>query len=294
MRHILKRDNMIRLCLILLAVVLASCGKKAAYEQSDPTSAGGFYNGDNLPDSVPNDVELDTNAVVKYEPLSKSGNKPYTVMGKSYRPLKSAKGYVAKGVASWYGKKFHGRPTSSGEIYDMWAMSAAHTTLPLPTYARVTNLANGKHVIVKINDRGPFLHNRIIDLSYAAALKIGMTKTGTAQVEVKALHADRVSHSNDGLSTSSNPETVSKTNTDNSLQHYVQVGAYSILENAFTMRRRLKQLGYQLFPEFDRDQKNAGLPYRVRIGPYHDLNQALKTKSNLELQFGEVMTLISY
>ncbi len=280
--------------LILFAVLLAGCGKKVTYEQKSTSPTGGFYNGDNLPDSTPNDVELDADAVVKDEPLSRSGNKPYTVMGKSYRPLKSSKGYVARGTASWYGKKFHGRPTSSGEIYDMWAMSAAHTTLPLPTYAKVTNLDNGKEVIVKVNDRGPFLHNRIIDLSYAAALKIGMTKQGTARVEVRVLQPNKPTQSNSGQKLISTVTTNSQSQSQSQSQYYVQIGAYSVFENAVSMRKRLTRLGYQVFPQFDQDQRSAGLPYRVRIGPYYDLTQALESKSRLELQFGEAMTLISY
>ncbi len=128
------------------------------------------------------------NAVPKHEPKSRIGNpKTYTVFNKTYCVMQSSKGYKERGTASWYGKKFHGYHTSNGEIYDMYGMSAAHKTLPLPTYAKVTNLSNGKHVIVKINDRGPFHDDRLIDLSYAAASKLGILATGTAKVEIQAL-----------------------------------------------------------------------------------------------------------
>ncbi|WP_394175444.1 septal ring lytic transglycosylase RlpA family protein [Thalassotalea litorea] len=123
---------------------------------------------------------------------SRGGNKNYKVFGKSYQVLPSADNYVKEGLASWYGKKFHGHKTSNGEIYDMYGFSAAHKTLPLPTYAKVTNLANNKSVIVRINDRGPFHHNRIIDLSYSAAFKLDMLKQGTARVKVEAITASNI------------------------------------------------------------------------------------------------------
>ena len=131
-----------------------------------------------IPEPVPRD-----------EPTSTYGNRsPYTVLGKSYRVLDSAEGYVERGMASWYGQKFHGRQTSSRELYDMCSFSAAHKTLPLPSYVRVTNLDNGRSVVVRVNDRGPFHEGRIIDLSYAAAVKLGVDRTGTARVEVQALN----------------------------------------------------------------------------------------------------------
>jgi rare lipoprotein A len=111
----------------------------------------------------------------------------YRVFGETYRTLETSEGYEAEGIASWYGREFHGRPTSSGEPYDMYAMTAAHTTLPLPTYLEVVNLENGRRVVVRVNDRGPFLHGRILDLSYAAAWKLGMLESGTAPVRLRAL-----------------------------------------------------------------------------------------------------------
>lgn len=139
------------------------------------------------PPPFPVDVSKIHNAVPKVEPLSRIGNKPYTVFGKHYQVLKSRKNYVAIGVASWYGTQFHHHRTSNGEWYNMLAMTAAHRTLPLPTYVQVTNLRNGLRIIVKVNDRGPFEKNRLIDLSYVAAKKLGMADRGTALVEVKAL-----------------------------------------------------------------------------------------------------------
>ena len=151
-------------------------------------------NSDNGPAAPPIDVSKIPEPVPKAEPRSRYGNKDsYEVLGKTYRVLPDGRGYVERGIASWYGNKFHGYMTSSFEKYDMYAFSAAHKTLPLPSYARVTNLDNGKSVVVRINDRGPFHENRIIDLSYAAAVKIGVWPKGTGLVEVRAIdpaHAD--------------------------------------------------------------------------------------------------------
>ncbi|EWH08353.1 rare lipoprotein A [Catenovulum agarivorans DS-2] len=124
-----------------------------------------------------------------YEQPSRGGNKNYTVWGKDYQVLPTAEGFIETGIASWYGKKFHGHLTSNGEVYDMYSMSAAHKNLPLPTYVRVTNLDNGRKAVVRVNDRGPFHPGRIIDLSYAAAYKLGVTQTGTAKVKIEALHS---------------------------------------------------------------------------------------------------------
>ncbi|MFL3645275.1 MAG: septal ring lytic transglycosylase RlpA family protein [Cellvibrionales bacterium] len=134
------------------------------------------------------DTRLIANAVPKMEPVTRAGNSnPYTVLGETYHLLPTARGYKRVGTASWYGSKFHGRKTANGEVYDMYAMTAAHRTLPIPAYARVTNLANQRVIVVRINDRGPFHASRIIDLSYAAALKLGFADHGTAEVEIEVI-----------------------------------------------------------------------------------------------------------
>lgn len=143
--------------------------------------------GDAAPINPPVNMDTIIDAVPQPEPLSATGNAPYKVFGVRYVPMKQSRGYAENGVASWYGTKFHGRKTSSGEPYDMFGMTAAHKTLPLPTYARVENLANGRAVIVKINDRGPFANNRLIDMSYVAAQKLDMVREGTARVRVTAI-----------------------------------------------------------------------------------------------------------
>ena len=162
--------------------------------QEDPTKRGDYVAGGlfqpGVPDTVPTDIpDVDAipEPVVRDEPRARTGNRDYIVLGRKYRVLDDAEGYVEEGNASYYGRKFHGRRTSSSEVYDMYAFTAAHRTLPLPSYVRVTNLANGRSVIVRVNDRGPFHANRIIDLSYAAAVKLGYRERGTARVRVEAL-----------------------------------------------------------------------------------------------------------
>ena len=156
-------------------------------------TAGGLYKpgvSDTTPDHVP-DLDCIREPVVTAEARSRVGNKsPYSVLGKQYRVLDRVDGYVEQGTASYYGNKFHGRRTSNQEVYDMYAYSAAHKSLPLPSFARVTNLDNGKSVVVRVNDRGPFHEGRVIDLSYAAAVRLGITQRGTGRVEVRGLTAD--------------------------------------------------------------------------------------------------------
>lgn len=164
---------------IALIVFLAGCG-------GEPRR-GGYYQDDGPGKAPPADLDRIADAKPRIEPLNARANEPYAVFGRRYRPYRSLRPYRQRGIASWYGSKFHGRRTSSGERYDMYAMTAAHTVLPIPSYARVTNLSNGRSVVVRINDRGPFHRDRIIDLSYAAAYKLGYLRSGSARVEVEAL-----------------------------------------------------------------------------------------------------------
>ena len=187
-------------------------------------------------------------AVPKNEPLARYGNhSPYTVLGKTYTVLPSSKGYHERGIASWYGSKFHGRRTSSGELYDMHLATAAHKSLPLPTYAEVTNLDNGRKMIVKINDRGPFHKGRIIDLSYAAAIKLGVDKTGTARIDVRAIDV----------------KTTKRASVKVADGTFLQVGAFEKKRTAKELAG--KMIAAQLKPVSV--QKSRGL-YKVWIGPY--------------------------
>ena len=165
-----------RVFLAVVLCLLAGCA-------SSPRP-GGYYKDDGPGDRLPANV---ADAVPRAEPLHRFANRPYKAMGKEYVPMTSLQPFRQRGLASWYGKRYHGQKTSSGEVYDMYAMSAAHPTLPIPSYARVTNVANGRSVVVRINDRGPFHAARIIDVSYAAAHKLGFIQAGAAQVEVESI-----------------------------------------------------------------------------------------------------------
>jgi len=151
---------------------------------------GGYYQDDGPGANPPDGLRDVPDAVVKYEPYAKFANRPYTVFGTTYTPLLNDEPYTKRGTASWYGVKFHGQRTSSGEAYDMYKMTAAHPTLPIPSYARITSLASGQSVVVRINDRGPFHADRIIDVSYTAALKLGLLGKGSHEVEIERLFAE--------------------------------------------------------------------------------------------------------
>lgn len=242
---------------VLSAMALSGCGS---------LGTGNYLEGDGAP-SEPVDVAAIPDAVPKVEPRSDYGNpSTYTVEGRTYHVLHSSRGYVKRGVASWYGTKFHNQRTSSGEAYDMYAMTAAHKTLPLPTFVQVTNLRNGKKIIVKVNDRGPFLHNRLIDLSYAAAAKLGMLATGTAPVEVRAI----------------DPKAYARRRREKARRHahapsyalYLQVGAFSDRRNAEQLRAHLNYIAadkVHITPARVNDRRKI---FRVRIGPLPDVDRA--------------------
>lgn len=221
-----------------------------------------YYEDDGPPDDY-KDNHIIADAIPRVEPKSKGGNpKSYVVFGKRYYVMGSSKGYVERGIASWYGKKFHGRRTSNGEIYNMYAMTAAHKTLPIPTYVQVTNIKTGKRIIVRVNDRGPFHEGRIIDLSYAASQKLGTAGAGTGLVEVRAI---------DPRTWKPGQETVTRT-ADTSHAHpdakiYLQLGAFSIKANAEKMV--LKTVSSAISGVFIKKgmDSNDNTIYRVRIGP---------------------------
>ena len=203
---------------------------------------------------LPPDLAAVPDAVPRREPRSAHGNPPfYNVLGKRYFVLAGADGYLERGVASWYGPTFHGGNTSSGEPYDMYAMTAAHKTLPLPCYARVTNLRNGRSVVVRINDRGPFVANRLIDLSYTAAARLDMIRDGTTLVEVRAL-------------TPGVPDELTRSDQLPPPSLYVQAGAFADVHNAERLLGRLQAAG--LASAFLTSPLQGGSHlYRVRLGP---------------------------
>lgn len=172
----------------LAAMVLGACGTTSSTRPSQQTPRGGGYYLDDGPgDNPPPDIDRIPDATPRLEPLKPATLRPYVANGKRFTPMPSLQPYHARGVATWYGRRYHGKPTSSGEIYDMYAMTAAHPILPIPSYARVTNVLNGRSVVVRINDRGPFIDNREIDLSYAAAYRLGIVVYGSGMVEVDSI-----------------------------------------------------------------------------------------------------------
>ncbi len=218
---------------------------------------------DSAPAASPRAEQM-RDAVPKNEPRSKYGNMAkYKVFGKTYYTLATNEGYVERGIASWYGKKFHGRRTSSGEPYDMYKMTAAHKTLPLPSYAEVTNLDNGRKVVVRINDRGPFHDDRLIDLSYSAATKLGITAKGTGRVEVRAINPDNyAAQSNDNTS----QHAAMQNNTLENVVMFLQVGAFSTLSKAEQIKNRIQQEISERVQIKSFSGQGTSL-YRVRVGP---------------------------
>jgi rare lipoprotein A len=230
-------------------------------------------------EEIPPGVENTPDAVPVIEPRSASGNsKSYEVLGRTYRVLESSKGFRQRGYASWYGKKFHGRKTASGETYNMYKMTAAHKNLPLPSYVRVTDIENGKSVLVKVNDRGPFHSDRIIDLSFAAAAKLGLIGHGTSMVEIIAV--DAKGHAPEPapvvvatVAAASPPQLVDASG-------FLQVGAYADAINAVALREDLQSQGIK--PVEIRIGDVSGAPvHRVLVGPFRDQGEARDALSRL-------------
>jgi len=288
--------------LLLLLPLLAACGSQPARverEESPPPPAakpsqqkppqyvlkrgGGFYQDDGPGDGIPDNLDAVPDAQPRAEPLHRFANRPYSVLGKDYVPSQELKPYKARGVASWYGRKFHGQRTSSGEPYDMFAMTAAHPTLPIPSYVRVTSLATGKSVVVRVNDRGPFLHERLIDLSYAAAWKLGYIGSGSTQVEVESLlpgetllAAAPPAAPNDpiaGLTVATAPAEPPPLPAVQELRGtFLQLGAFGSQENAESFRARIQRQLDWLTESIHIHNKDG--MYRLHLGPYRDAQEA--------------------
>ena len=260
--------------LLINIFVIASCS--APHQKPSPTS-----------NNRPTLVDRSTEVIPKVEPKSKYGNPQfYEVFGERYFVLDSAEGYEEQGVASWYGPNFHGKRTSSGETYDQYAMTAAHKTLPLPTYAHVTNLRNGRSIIVRINDRGPFHDNRIIDLSYTAATQLGIVMQGTGLVEVRAINPETYNKLPEvSVRDVKEAEPVEVANAataepEKQIDIFVQIGAFRVLENASKLKAQYTafQLGKLSVNEFTFDEQPI---YKVWIGPLQSVQEADQTISKL-------------
>lgn len=311
--------------ILLLCLYLTACGgaktvkpattdnkPATSNDQSAPASSksGGYYLDDGPGDSPPQNIDSIPNAVPKKEPLLSRANRPYKALGATYKPMTSYQPYKAQGVASWYGKRYHGRKTSSGEVYDMYGMSAAHPTLPLPSYVKVTNPANERFVIVRVNDRGPFKNDRIIDLSYAAAYKLRFTTQGSTLVQVEAIDTSNLSSNNaaaaqvnvaNGAKTTASETSVATIDTapesqviqneqPTLVEYFIQAGAFKNEANADSLIKRIQGL--------DIDQ-NAGINkvynnglHRLKLGPYELKKDAELTAENIRKQLN-IPTIIT-
>ncbi|MGF1739349.1 septal ring lytic transglycosylase RlpA family protein [Photobacterium satsumensis] len=239
-----------RISPLFLVLILAGCSSAPSTERYDLAD-------DVAPESSPTLDHIE-DAQPRYEPQSLAGNKDYTLRGKHYQIVQGEQPFVEEGNASWYGQKFHGHKTSNGEIYDMYSMTAAHKTLPLPSYVKVTNTNNGKSAIVRVNDRGPFHDGRIIDLSMAAAARLDVIKHGTAPVKIELIRVEKPDNPNEWQSANPN-------------LYFVQLAAVTDADKA-------EQIAKQLEQDFDTsvDLKKADSAeiYRLRLGPYIDRDEA--------------------
>lgn len=255
---------------------------------SKPAKGGGYYLDDGPGDNPPANLDAIPDAEPRAEPLHKFANRPYTVLGQSFTPATQLAPYKARGIASWYGRRYHGQKTAIGETYDMYGMTAAHPTLPIPSFARVTNTDNGKSVIVRVNDRGPFHSGRLIDLSYTAAYKLGVLSGGTNKVEVESIdpgnfqlvaaqpqpqpvQAAPLAVALPAAPIVATPETTPPVS-GNDGSVFLQLGAFSSRDNAenFSTRMRLS-LGSMVDKLHIAD--GGGL-FRVRLGPYANRSEA--------------------
>lgn len=237
---------------LLIAATLVACSssaptQKSRYSQKYDSAPSKSVKVANIPNATP-----------KYEVRTKAGNKsPYTVLGKTYRVMSESTGFNQKGIASWYGTKFHGHDTSNGERYDMYKMTAAHKSLPIPSYVKVVNRDNGREVIVRVNDRGPFHDGRIIDLSYAAAIKLGYQGKGTANVEIFALEPDGSFAGNAKRTPQARPDVK---------VGYIQLAAFTRYQSALELRDKVQRLSKKV-PVVVQSPANNPNVYRVRFGP---------------------------
>jgi len=303
---------------ILCITLLVACGGKPMQKQNSPAPStqatvtkGGYYLDDGPGDNAPADIDLIPSATLKTEKPLTRANRPYSALGQKYTPMTSYAPYVKQGMASWYGKRYHGQKTSSGEIYDMYAMTGAHTTLPIPSYVKVTNPENGKSVVVRINDRGPFKHERLIDLSYAAAYQLRLIAQGSGLVKVEAIdtsaEAMRNTISNRNIEVANNAvtsslsaekspaitlETANSNGADQvvannrldakSASYYVQVGAFKNEGNGELLQKKIMGLDIGGNAAVA-NVYNNGL-YRVKIGPFDTRKEADATAGKVRKQ----------
>jgi rare lipoprotein A len=258
-----------------------------------PTASSKYYKDDGPGANPPADLDATPDAVPRNEPLNRFANRPYVVLGREYVPATTLRPYRERGIASWYGRKFHGQKTSTGEVYDMYAMTAAHPTMPLPSYARVTNPANGRSVVVRVNDRGPFLHGRVIDLSYAAAHRLGIAQNGSGEVEVEAILPADVRVAGVPLPPVATAPAVgpgvivapAETSAPAAGGGFVvQLGAFANFANAQSFLAHVQN--QTRTAQVEARVRQAGGMYRVYIGPYADRDEARRAADRIQSAFG--------
>ena len=267
---------------IVLPVLLAVVSCSSAPEQTPESPNKGRYSisQDRAPTRI---VDLSIIPEVIPQPINRTmaGNRsPYTVLGKSYQVLPTEEGYNESGVASWYGEKFHGHKTSNGEVFDMYQVSAAHKSLPIPSFLRVTNLDNNRSIVVRVNDRGPFHGDRVIDLSYAAALKLGYADRGTARVQLESIVANGVFRDR-GVGATTSAAGNDNLRVSSSSSKYLQVGAFSELSTAQEVSTKVEEI--TSLPVFIRTvniSKSRKL-HRVRVGPISDSGQIQRVSESV-------------
>lgn len=274
--------------LVAVALAVSSC----ALAPKAPPPSGKYYLDDGPPESLPEGLADIPNAVPRDEPFHKFANRPYTVFGRTYVPVVNRERTRERGIASWYGRKFHGQKTSSGETYDMFAMTAAHPTFPIPSYARVTNVKTGQWVVVRVNDRGPFHSNRVIDLSYAAAAKIGIVSAGSGLVEVERVFESPEPGDKATQVPPAPVQVVVETPvlTQEPAGLWLQLGAFSSRDSAASFREKVaRELAWNNEP-IDISVRE-GL-HRVRLGPYRNREEAaaIADKVRQTLGFGPTLT----
>jgi len=269
---------------LILFSILTGCASGPSFKNESITTpskkGGGYYLDDGPGDHPPENIDAIPDATPKVEPFNTRANQPYIALDNKYIPMTSFYPYKERGVASWYGKRYHGKKTSIGEYYDMYSMTGAHTTLPIPCYVRVTNTENGKSVIVRINDRGPFKKDRVIDLSFAAAYKLRLSDKGSGPVEVELIDPRQFSalKKTPDVITEKIKEkevTTSQVKTEESITSeplYIQAGAFKNEKNADLLLKQLSEMKLENTPPFKKEFTED--LFHVVIGPFNSKNEA--------------------
>lgn len=292
-------------CLLVLAGCGTFSGRSGDRAPDGSKRGGGYYLDDGPGDNPPAHLDRIPDAVPRAEPLVRGTARPYNVMGRSYTPMAQLAPYRERGTATWYGRRYHGQRTASGEVYDMYAMTGAHPVLPIPSYARVTHLGNGRSVVVRINDRGPFLGERVIDLSYVAAHKLDLVRTGSGPVEVEAIlpGSEPPPPAPGPLEAALPPPAAAfesayaapppepaVTVAPQAAGFYLQLGAFSVRENAerFTERMRVAlaamDAGLSIVA--------SGSLHRVHAGPYASRDSALAAAERIGQALGAAPVMV--